>query len=1614
VVFFLTLSVAAQQPPELERGFKPDLVYQLNGFDTVNLLNGNLNLGVPLGSYSVASDVSYSFVLRYAGNMWGYYWDCPLSGPGDPNPPPCVLTWYPINENGGLGWQLSFGGLEFTHSLYGSQLPAGGSLKYVSPDGGEHNFYETLHEPKCPAGVTSSNTCDPVTTGVFYTRDGSYLRLRNVGSDKVIEFPDGQRMYFEATSGWTWRLKYIYSATSTLNGNGYPTTKWVQFEYVSKNLPDQPWLTDTKVTDSHGRTHWIIFHDADPYLAQIDKVQIAAASPATIAEYNLTYGNYTLDGSGNPVNGGLVSIPKPCYAENLMPVPLLSRIDLPHGEKWEFVHETSLTNCTSPGTLTRAAMPTGGNVGWTYQAYPFSTPDGITAAVGVKERCLRRDTSPCSLTASPLNQEQYSKYVQSGSAVTVESYALNSTNTAWGLDTKAVNYFTSAYGPLMGLPLAAETDGTTMARNLSSQIFDCNPDTGNCSAAPERKQYVKYEMDATAACDLIFPCGRDRNRRVVSERTLFVEDGDRYADTDRSIFDGLGHYRETITRGFDASHPQHESFIGFNNNTLGWSAWSGSTVGIYQLTSAGARVAGFTMLNPTDTWILGTYVTAYTRENGSTSHSEACFSPTTGFMHRMRSKGHSTGGNLTTDLLRVYARDADTGYVAHEEYFGGDAPGLAQDIPSNPLCTLTPPAHDQYSFKINHTYQYGVLKTSQFDGMTWKSVENSIIDSNTGLVLQSKDSAGFATGYQYDKQRRLMLVSPPSVSSTSYTYVPVSGMVPARVEALTGSGTARTEQKWEFDPFGRVSAEIRLMPPGIWSVRKTTYNHLGQRASISEWENETGATYANKTTFSNFDPFGRVGLITTPDSKTTSFVYAGERVTTRSYEVAKPNADANVSIEERRDRSGRLIQVIEDSGAGGIAAKTDYTYDEGNRLATVKMWDGAASQPLRVFSYDLRGFLTSETHPESGTTSYTYDARGNAITRVTPENSLTNTYDDAGRMLNMSEDGVGLLKVFGYETATGRLQTATRHNRSTDLGEVTVTETYQYGGLGGRMSRKDTTVQRLSGETAQFYDQYTYNSMGDLASLTYPVCASGTCMSLSAPSRVVSPTYRYGLVSDVAPYTQGFQNSTGITYYPNGLLDTIEHKNVNGSAGPRLKQTIASNRMARVDSISVSNFCDNLSVTAPAPQPKSVPYDTSAGLSVTATGATSHQWYRVDSAGNHVFLSGQTGSTLTALVTETSVYFVRVGNGSCTVDSERGTVTLQVCSTPDATITAPSSMTASTTTTASVPLISGAMYAWSISGGTILSGQGSQQIAFRALCSGTVNLTATVTSAGCQGSDTHIVAVNAPTVGMSVVGPSTIPQNSSAEIRLTFSGTNPWSVTWSDTPGSPQTYGSSPFTRTVFPGVTTASYSVTATDGYGCAMLISGAPVTITVKPPTPTNVVATAITTNQVNVTWSFSGNADRFDVYRAGVLIGNTAPSVFSFNDGGAAPSAAYVYAVRAVKASTPSDPSIGDLATTVIFVDEPTVSFTTSIKAQHITQLQAAVNAVRAAAGLGPQSFATITPGVTIVSASHVESLRTALAPARAALGLPAIGYSRAPLTSGMVVLAADMNETRGGVK
>jgi hypothetical protein len=110
----------------------------------------------------------------------------------------------------------------------------------VAADGSKHGFFPTLH---------NFESVDP---NVFYTRDGSYLRLKLLGNgEKTLEFPNGTIHTFQADN----RLRQM--AALFRNGGGY--TDVVNISYG---------VNEWDLADSQGRLQRITFSTGAPGLGR--------------------------------------------------------------------------------------------------------------------------------------------------------------------------------------------------------------------------------------------------------------------------------------------------------------------------------------------------------------------------------------------------------------------------------------------------------------------------------------------------------------------------------------------------------------------------------------------------------------------------------------------------------------------------------------------------------------------------------------------------------------------------------------------------------------------------------------------------------------------------------------------------------------------------------------------------------------------------------------------------------------------------------------------------------------------------------------------------------------------------------------------------------------------------------------------------------------------------------------------------------------------------------------------------------------------------------------------------------------------------------------------------
>jgi YD repeat-containing protein len=1093
VAFILSLALLPWQLradtfPTQERGFQAEKAFHVGDFDTVNLFNGNLVLTIPIGgSYPVGGGLSYGLTLIYNSNAWDFQQTASATTQAIPS----------RRSNAGMGWRLSLG--QLLEDTDPSNETSG--WNYVGSDGAEHSFYDKLHE-----GETVAST-------VRYTRDNSYLRFRSINSNqKEVDFPDGTTQIFTWYGQWDWRLTRIKDRFDN----------FVNVSYVEDSITGE--VKAWKIQDQHNRTQTVNFITANWYNRVVGSVVLTAFGDTT-ATWTFGYSEPT--------------IPRACPdtdPETLpIAVPLLTSVSLPDGSSWSMpttdYHLDQSAGCRLPGVLKAITTPVLGRVEWGYGGYGFpvetSEKSWRNLSAGVYTRTLK------SADGTPLGTWTYTPSLNPiPGPLTPGREAIRTVVTPLG--DKTESFFSVSVDETggwsqfdYGLPFTRfATDGGT--RYLSTRAYDCDAGATNCVL--ERSSYVAYERDA-GLFNVEFQINTDRNQRVSSTRTTYDDDGGKWEAADHSSFDGLGHYRQTALSGtFDSGN-------------------SATQVTNYNPTR-GTYPGSFVMLGSSEAWVLGTYDAQTRTEGGVTAKTELCFDTTTGALLRTRALKTGTARGVN-DLVTAFTYTS--GNVTREESYGGDVQALL----TTELCGLALPANQ---YRIDHGWQYGARNSSQYVNaagvaLSFKSL-NTDIDPDTGLVKTSRDTSLIKTDYEYDSLGRLVWVKPETGHDgwTQYVYSrALDASTPAQVQILrnsNGGGTLLADSLVKYDSFGRLWQEHTRMPDGTMSIRQTNYNALHWKTSVSEQGNT-----AETTQYLNYDPFGRPGTIRPPDGSAhdVTLAYTGVRQVSRTSKVGNSQSSGTINevlstTQEFYDRQGRLYQVKEQAEADSTNTTTTYTYDVGNRLSRVQQATSAATQN-RWFTYDNRGFLISEQHPEkgasgNGTVTYSsYDARGHAQSKSDGPNNLTFAYDRAERLTQVTGNGGQMLKAFSYgisdavgSRTNGRLETATRYNYVGAPFNATaaVTETYVYGARQGRASSRATQLTFNGTPKESFTQSWSWNALGDVGNVNYPQCTFAECLPVS---RTVSPGYANGFLTSV-PGWAGL-----ITYHPNGMVNQVTHSN---------------------------------------------------------------------------------------------------------------------------------------------------------------------------------------------------------------------------------------------------------------------------------------------------------------------------------------------------------------------------------------------------------------------------------------------------------------------------------------
>ena len=300
-------------------------------------------------------------------------------------------------------------------------------------------------------------------------------------------------------------------------------------------------------------------------------------------------------------------------------------------------------------------------------------------------------------------------------------------------------------------------------------------------------------------------------------------------------------------------------------------------------------------------------------------------------------------------------------------------------------------------------------------------------------------------------------VTDPDGVKTSYTYDAAH-----RLTDITDALGNRIH--YTLDAVGNKTAEQVIDSSGIvHHSLSRSFNALGQLTTVVDGLNHT---VFNASASGNYDANGN--LIQSSDG-------------------------LGIQRQMSYDALNRLVQTLDNYNGTDLATKntsSQFAYDSLDRLTQVTDPSNLAT----IYSFDGLSDATGQVSPDTGSTSRTFDAAGNVLTRTDAKGIIaTNTYDALDRLIVTTYPDSTQNIVHHYDEANSVTGCSSSYpiGRLTRIVENTVTTMYCYDAQ-GRVIEK----QQITGTTTDTTG-YAYTAAGRLSGMVYP---SGTLVTYTRDS----------------------------------------------------------------------------------------------------------------------------------------------------------------------------------------------------------------------------------------------------------------------------------------------------------------------------------------------------------------------------------------------------------------------------------------------------------------------------------------------------------------------------------
>jgi RHS repeat-associated protein len=1083
--YFLITSIAVQAQlnvdPTLERGLKPYGSFEGGAIDSISVVNGSLNLHIPLVSYPQrGGKLHVGFHVDYTTNS---YVHTPSTITECTTPPrDCVYG----DEYNGSGLKIVN---DFDLKLWTAAAmppPGGGSwATVVTPDGAQHEM-------------------GPTTTGTRSIDATGYLCLNNCAT---LVDRDGIKYTF--SFGLTAQITDPNGNFITnVHGSTGGTTSYTDTMGRSIAVPFQATGGSGPTTDFTGCTGPLPTVSA--YAWVVPGYQGNVTYKFCRATINIS--NYTC-----VKQGGAPS----CSYIVLQQTPIQS-IVLPNNTAWTFQYDGDDPNnpVGKGGNLLQITFPTGGYIkySWNYNYFcqsPTTTSTTTYSAVVASRTVNANDGTgdhtwtysapisggnhtypPTNTVTDPLNQQTIHTLSAVGAMCSFYETQTQFKDASGNLLKTVTTDYTGTADP-MGLP-PVKTAGNVVQIRVTTTWPN-----GNISK-------VETDYDAGVAMT-----------GVQSGFTLVY--GVPVAKREYDFPAGTTLLRTTATSYvWQSSNPNSASYL--NNNLL-------SVPYSVQVKDSAGTQRAYTFYGHDESGLQTSGVIQHKSPgesfpaNQTSEHrwlSAGAVTSTTNCNVSVPIGGYVVSNFVFFDTGEVQKKtdpcSKATTYAYSSTYFGA----LPTTI-SNPLSQNTSFVYDFNTGVVTSTTDVNSKVTTQgYDSMARPL---SVTYPDSGLTTFCYTDVGGGTCSQSGPPYEVVITKTASPSPDQISTLVLDGLGRMSQTQLNSDMPGTTYTLTTYDALGRVARRYnptRCNPQtsncgeSTWGFTTYFYDALGRTCLVVP----PGGTVPSGNACPTTQPAGTV--FTTFSGRATQVSDEG-------------NGTRSVTRVSQVDGLGRLVSVCEVSsvpqlGAGGAPAAcgqaiaqtgflTSYSYDSLGNLVTVNQ----GTLGSRTFSYNSLSQLLCAANPETGsatcpnpdtgaytagTTRYGYDADGNVTSRIRPAPnqfngalSVTSTYqyDSLNRIIQKSySDGTTPNVRFGYDQP------------SVTMGGEAFNITNSIGRLSWECTQSSTTC--TSG--AATMNAFSYDPMGRTAQLW-------DCQHINCPLPHIVFSYDYDLLGNEMDYFVG-------------------------------------------------------------------------------------------------------------------------------------------------------------------------------------------------------------------------------------------------------------------------------------------------------------------------------------------------------------------------------------------------------------------------------------------------------------------------------------------------------------